>query len=344
VTDRFPGLGFDPAPGDPDQARRCGREHARAAAELDELAAEVARLAEVSSFWRGAAASAFTALLSPLPGRLGSVASSCAAIAARLSAWAGELEELQAQARVLERAAGAALDRLRDAHAQSANLPATGAFVGGFPHVVDVAEAEQELRRLTARADEVHARWRAAGRRVAAAVDAATADAPALPRTLGELVWQHRVGLSGAANTASFLSLPALAIPVVGPAVSGGLSAVAFAAQTALAVHADASGTDVALGAIGVGFGGGAAAAGRMVTGPAGAPVVRGVQRGLEYAAIGTWAVGTARTVEAAGPRTAARPARGSATARPVPSPSPTLRQLLVAPVTGEPPRRTPAR
>lgn len=337
MSGRFPGLGFDPAPGDPDAARLCSRVHGRTAAELDALAVEVSRLGEVSSAWRGAAASAFSATLSPLPGQLREAAEAFAASAARLSAWADELDDLQARARVLERAAGEALDRIRAGYAAAARAPAgtpagtsAGIVFAPVSHVVDTADAEDELRRVTWQAEELRAAWRAAGRQAGAAIGAAAAAAPATPRGVGEVVWDHRNRISGLVDVCTVASVPALAVPVVGL----GLGAVGTAGAVALNVYADGSAADVGVGAAGLGLAVGSFQAGRVLRGtPLAAVATRVTTHGLRAAEAAFVSAAAALTVRKhvvdPPPPPRGRAGHGSATQR-----------LLVAPVVGTPSRR----
>lgn len=342
------GLGFDPAAGEPEDVRRCARQHARAAAELDELASQLATVGEVSASWRGAAATAFAAAVAPLPAQLRAAGEAFGATAARLSAWAAELEELQAQARALERRASAALDAMRAAHAREASArggAGATALVGSGLSLPDVAEAEQELHRATWAADDVKARWRAGGRRVAAAVRSAAEAAPPVPASLGELVWQHRRGISAVADVCSVISLPVGFIPVAGQPLAAGLGVASTTGQAALAAYADGSLTDVALGALGVGLGGASMVAAHAVKAPATSAATRATARALDVGHTGYSAVGPAMTVHRRSVGAAAPPApAGAATSPPTDAPlsrgapvpgrsSPALRHLLVMPV-----------
>jgi hypothetical protein len=339
VSDRFPALGFDPAPGDPHEVRRCAREHGRAAAELDSLAVELVRLLEAAASWRGAAGCAFGGAVTPLAGQLRAAADAFAATAARLSAWAGELEDLQAQARVLERAASDALEQMRAAHARAAAAPPAGlalAMVSGAGWTVPgLADAEQELRQVCWRADELRAEWRAAGRQVAAAVDAANAAAPRLPRSFAEAVWERRDGIALAGDTAAMAALPAMAVPGVGPVIALGLGVVTTGSATALHAYADGPATDVALGAVGLGLGGAPITAARVLQRtPAPAFAARVGTRGLRAADVGMAAVSAALVGHK--PGVAAPPDRAEARA----GSRRALRQLLVRPVVAAPSRK----
>lgn len=315
----FPALGFDPAPGEPEECGALAREHRRAAAELDRLAAEVARLPEAVATWRGAAAAAFTAALAPLPGQLRDAAQALASTGARLSAWAFELEQLQERARATERIAAAALERVREAVAGA--------------DVVDVWEAEEDLRRAVQQADAVRAAWRAGGRRAASAVDAAAAAAPPLPEGLGELVWQHRHGISWAADLSSMASFPVAFAGPVGAVAGAALGTAGLAGHALLAAYADGATSDVVLGASVLGLGGASSAVRPLAASPAGDVAVRAAERGLHYGEVALGAVSSGLTAQKrvqgpAGPVVAPAPPGGAA------------HRLLVHPVVGEPSRR----
>lgn len=315
---RFPALGFDPAPGEPEQACACAREHRRAAVELDRLAAQVARLPASVATWRGAAATAFSAALAPLPGRLREAAQALAATGAHLSAWADELEDLQERARRAERAAADALERVREAVA------------GG--RVVDAWDAEEDLRRAVQQADEVRAAWRAGGRRAASAVDAAAAAAPPLPGGLGELVWQHRHGISWAADISSMASFPVAFAGPVGAAAGAALGAAGLAGHALLAAYADGATSDVVLGASVLGMGGASAAVRPLAASPAGDVAVRAAERGLHYGEVALGAVSSGLTAQ--------KRVRGPADPVVAPARPGAAHRLLVRPVVGEPSRR----
>lgn len=356
MSDRFAGLGFDPAPGQPDDVRRCVRQHARMAAELDSLAEQITRAGEGPSSWRGAAAAAFQRALDPLPAQLRTAAQAFGATAARLSAWAAELDDLQVEARALERRASGALEAMRAGRAgtvghSTTGAPATSALLGGGLHGGEIAEAQEQMRRATWAAHDVRARWRAGGRRAAAAVTDAAESAPPVPRSFGELVWQHRRGISTAADVSSVVSLPTGLIPAVGPPLAAGLGVASTAGRAALAAYADGSTTDVALAALGVGLGGASIVAVRAAGSPVAGTGLRSVARGAQSGDLGYAAASGATTVQkhSGGRSGPLAPAAGPAAAAPMATaprttsaPSPALRHLLVAPVTGEPSRKRP--
>lgn len=323
MSARFPALGFDPAPGEPEEARVCAREHRRAAAELDRLATEVARLPGAVSAWRGAAATAFSAGLAPLLAQLREAAQALAATGSRLSAWADELEDLQERARGAERSAAEALERRSEAHARA---PAGS-------HVVDAWDADDDLRRAAQQADEVRATWREGGRRAAAAVSATAAAAPPLPDGLGELVWQHRHAISWAADISAVASLPAAFVPVVGPVAGAALGAAGLAGHAALAAYADGATSDVLLGVSVLGLGGASAAVRQVASSPAGEVGARVAAHGLHYGEVALGAVGSALTVQK----------RVQGPVEPTPArarPDGAASRLLVGPVVGQPSRR----
>ena len=96
----FPGLGFDPAPGDPAASSSAAESARSAAAVFDQDAATLAGLD--SSAWSGAAADGFRTQLADLPRDLRTARDAHAEAASALSDYAAELAEQQRRAAFLE--------------------------------------------------------------------------------------------------------------------------------------------------------------------------------------------------------------------------------------------------
>ncbi|OLR90815.1 hypothetical protein [Actinokineospora bangkokensis] len=207
-----PGLGFDPAPGDPGAVAAAAAEQVAAADALRQVPPAVQRATAAAEGWGGAAADAFAARAAAVPTDVDAVATRLRAAARLLDEWAQVLadnrrvaSDLDARARRLRAGITDAED---DAHTarNALDLAATptAAAAAGVHH----AAAEAAVTDLRAQLDEVlrTARTLAAGHDEAAA---RTADAlDALRGAPGEQPRPHPVGpvLAGASATAAALA------------------------------------------------------------------------------------------------------------------------------------------
>lgn len=283
---RYPALGFDPAPGDPDEVARLGRETARAAGEVDQLADELRRLR--CADWRGLAAESFAVALDRLPQQLAVAQEAFGEVAGRLSGWASALEDLQAQARAAEREAADALDQLRVARACAPSRLASGsaeAYTGYLEAVQTtgraVAAAEQALAAARARGAAVRERAQEQAARVERAVRDAARVAPPEPGWLervgssvldgvralndaaGEFVRDNREVIGAFTDALSTAAFVAAFIPGVNGIALLVAGAVVLADTGLLAAYTDdRDAGDVALAAVGLGLGGAAHLAG----------------------------------------------------------------------------------
>ena len=181
----YPGLGFDPLPGDPALAERLASDARRIGARLDEAATRLRRLAAPYG-WHGEAAEAFTASLQTLPRDLDISAQSCQRLAIELDRYRRTYVDLLAAARRLDGQAVAARDRLKDAQA-AANAwrgprPLVGAYLAGpVPSDAAVGAAERELATILRAARGLRADLEDATRPTVRAIRELTRHAPAEP-------------------------------------------------------------------------------------------------------------------------------------------------------------------
>lgn len=301
---RYPALGFDPAPGDPAELAQLGRETGRVAGEVDDLARQLRRLGELGGDWRGTAADVFATALDELPQQLQVAQESFGAVAGRLSEWAGELADLQSQARAAEADAAEALARLRAARAAAgAPRPTTSGPAALADHLQDlqaaagaIESAERALAAARARGERVQERARDGSARVERAVRDAARVAPdsgLLKRVGGSLVdavrsmndglatfvRDHKQMIADLTDALSAVALVA-AFTSLGPLGLLAMGLLTLAGTGALAAYTDERDAgDVALAAVGVGLTGAASAAGRAArlarVAETGAPVAR---------------------------------------------------------------------
>lgn len=181
----YPGLGFDPLPGDPVLAERLACDARRIGARLDDAALRLRRLAAPYG-WHGEAADAFTASMQTLPRELGISAQSCQRLAAELDRYRRAYVDALATARRLDTQAAAARDRLASAQAAAKSWrgprPLVGAYpAGSAPNDAAVNAAEHELATILRAARGLGADLEDATRPVVRAIRELTDHAPAEP-------------------------------------------------------------------------------------------------------------------------------------------------------------------
>ena len=178
----YPGLGFDPLPGDPVTAERLSADVRQLAARLSEAADRLRRLAAPYG-WHGAAAEAFTANVRTLPRDLAICADACQRLGTELDRYRHVYLDALARARRLDLAAVAARDRLGRAKAEADALraPLTGGGYSVQPIVAAVTAAEHELAGILRTARGLRAELEDSLRPVARAIRELTRHAPDEP-------------------------------------------------------------------------------------------------------------------------------------------------------------------
>lgn len=283
----FPALGFDPAPGDPGELARLGRDTARAAGEVQELAQVLRALSALGADWCGLSATAFAEQVGDLPRQLGRAHDAFGEVARQVGHWSDSLEALQAEARAAERDAAEALARLRAAraHASSLGLPPTGAGAGALvDHLADgqaaaraVDAAEAALAAARAQGERVRERARDGTQRVERAVREAAQVAPPEPGFFARVsdsliagverlnegartfVEKHKEAIAAVVDAVSVVAFAAGFVPGVGWAVLLGAGVAVLLGTSLLAACTDEKDMgDVGMAAVGVALGGGA--------------------------------------------------------------------------------------
>jgi hypothetical protein len=181
----YPGLGFDPLPGDSALAERLASDARRIGARLDDAAIRLRRLAAPYG-WHGEAADAFTESLQTLPRDLGASAQSCQRLAVELDRYRHVYVDALATARRLDTQAAAARDRLASAQAAATSWrgprPLVGAYPAGpSPYEAAVTTAEHELVTILRAARGLRSDLEDATRPVVRAIRELTGHAPAEP-------------------------------------------------------------------------------------------------------------------------------------------------------------------
>lgn len=153
----WPGLGFDPAPGDPAAVRRLAGELEATARGLQESRAAFETLRTPGRSWTGTAADTFGARSPELPGYLDAGHASLGRAVPALTGWAGTLDAHRARARELEAAAARLREQVRaaeDAEQRAARHPDLGLAGQTFDDEESLADATRRLdtaeRALTA--------------------------------------------------------------------------------------------------------------------------------------------------------------------------------------------------
>ena len=110
TTHAFAALGFDPAPGDPDQVEALAQASSGAARAIGVATGRLTR-ARAAPSWHGDAASAFDVDIARLPADLDRASTAYDRVGAALRSYGSELRDAQAEARSLEDRARQAADR-----------------------------------------------------------------------------------------------------------------------------------------------------------------------------------------------------------------------------------------
>ncbi|QMU72277.1 WXG100 family type VII secretion target [Streptacidiphilus sp. P02-A3a] len=191
----YPGIGFDPTPGDPAGVAELRQRLAGAGAWLDDARALVERVAAAEGpHWQGGAATAFREhVRDGLAPRLGAAHDALRHAADQLQDWHTDLLDRQAHARRLDDA----LRRLRATPPPTAaQEPGDGDGSALEAAALAADRAGQEADRLLAEAGELERDHAADAARIAAGLDAdRSAAVPPGPGTLDTVL----AGLSGAA-------------------------------------------------------------------------------------------------------------------------------------------------
>lgn len=143
----FPALGFNPAPGDLGTIDNLTAQLRAAAEELAQARHTLAGLAQPGGGWRGRAAMAFAQTVGELPGQLQRADQSTSQAGQAMNRWSNELARMQDQARMYEREAEAAKQRVQAAQ----NNPALD-LGGGFLGLGGDLSPEQQAQLSQARA------------------------------------------------------------------------------------------------------------------------------------------------------------------------------------------------
>ena len=159
--ERYPGIGFDPAPGDPAAVDLLQQRLTRSAEWLGSALGLVERTVRDDPAWQGAAGAAFRDHLGSAPGFLDRARSSLQYAAARLRDWHGELLDHQAHARQLD----GELLRARTVLRETAATAGTATAPEGSAAWIDTTtsgliQADETLARTRAEVDRLLARAR----------------------------------------------------------------------------------------------------------------------------------------------------------------------------------------
>lgn len=193
MSDRYPALGFDPAPGDVWAVDGLCISVQRTMQTLEGIRFVLDSFGDPGAAWQGEAAAAFTCELTELSPYLERAEQSHRAAHAALASWADDLQRRQLAARSLEdraqaaqrsllvadRAAAHAASRARTALLAAMDVAGTQAAACAAAHRLHAAE--QELADLRGRARYLREEHRARAADVASAVRAAADVAPLEP-------------------------------------------------------------------------------------------------------------------------------------------------------------------
>lgn len=324
MSDLYPSLGFDPAPGDPETAGEIAQTIREVAGQGGSALLAMASVSDENGIWVGRAADAFTESFDEVPPYLERAVTSLEAAARCLDRWSTTLAGFQTRARQLEGEAETAL----------AAVTAAQTAVDGYdPDAEDADEDEAErnetalttanesLEEVRGRALLLQTEFTEAAEDTARELDQAADDAPAKPGLwdrlsdlVGEIVelvknpnfWKGLGDLL--ANIAAVVGVICLALMLFagGPATWLVMTAViaslaaAGAHGAAMAMGHEGVGWDtIAFDLAGAAFGGIGLAAGKLIQGgramvTAGRALRSGAFRQLRF---GDWARGVSATI-----------------------------------------------
>ena len=265
---QVPGLDHDPCPGDAPGVRRLATD-LRARSDGLHEAVTACRGWEPAG-WTGPASDAARSALTGLGEHMGTLGRSFEVAAEALDAWASELGRLQDEASALGELA---LDNRRHRLAATVRVVAFGGPPGSevLGDVEDLRRLERERADIQHRAEELHRRWQADGRRAGATLDgAAPPDRAGWWRGTWDLAHDgYRLGVRQQARalvwcagvldvTSTVSGVAAVLLPPTAPvtvplAMGSGLAAAGVHAH--LAIGADGSPGPAVTGALTLGAG-----------------------------------------------------------------------------------------
>lgn len=287
----FPGLGFDPAPGDPGRIDALVLQLSASTKYLEDAHATLTRAVAGDASWQGEAASAFSTKIQPLPRQLEIARQSFDRAARELDGWGADLAGMKSKARAYEDSAQAARARLKRAK-DNPDLELANVLFTDGEQLADaerrlviasreVDSAEDELADLRRQAAELAALHEDLSEKCAAALRAVAEEAPDGPGLLAQLgqavtdvaMFQIKVGqgvvnfvqdhansiaavgdiLSTVSATTGLIGT-ALDATIVGAVVGGPLGVISgVTGLGALGLHgvAKAGGADVSWGTLG---------------------------------------------------------------------------------------------
>jgi uncharacterized protein YukE len=135
----FPGLGFDPAPGDLGAVTGLGSALTQAQKQLSEACTTVHQMTSGTVLWEGRAAAAFASRVAQLPQHLDTAQQAFGAAARELDSWQDKLVEMKAQAREYETEAVSARAR----YERAANNPDLSLLGDRFGSKESLDQAQQ---------------------------------------------------------------------------------------------------------------------------------------------------------------------------------------------------------
>ncbi len=272
----FPGLGFDPAPGQPASVAELAQVVQSVTSHLESTRSTLESVGKTGSTWEGEAAQKFSQKIGELPGYLTRGEDAMRKVASELSSWHTRLSDFQNVARQLEERARAAREKVR----QAENNPNLKSFPAGM--LLDTPELQreyelakqaqqaldsaiQELNDLIDEGKKLYDRYEDAANDIARRIKEAASGAPlqsfweSIKQKVGGLldgiknVWNKakdwlakhaetfkKIGdiLSKASAVVGILALASLAIPVVGEVAGPILGGISAAlAGGALVTH-----------------------------------------------------------------------------------------------------------
>ncbi|MEU8352037.1 putative T7SS-secreted protein [Streptomyces sp. NPDC048845] len=194
-SDKYPHLGFDPAPGDLETVRLLVAAVGKVSRDGGTAQTQLGKIGTSDGIWVGKSADAFTDSVSKIPPYLKKALDSLGDAHRALASWETSLDGFQARARKLEEEAATAAKQVSSAKTSLTGLPENTSGMSkkelekdkkGKEKAVDTADAELEAIRN--RAHTLNTEYNTAAGSVARTVRNAADDAPPEPGWFDDLV------------------------------------------------------------------------------------------------------------------------------------------------------------
>lgn len=160
-SEKYPNLGFDPAPGDLEAVRDLVKAVGRVTSGSDTAQTELSKMGTADGIWAGKAATSFQDTYSPVPPYLKKALGSLDTAHRALSSWETQLDGFQSRARKLEEEAAEAARKVNSAQSAVDSLPSSTVGLSDADekkHEKDSKEKKKSLETATGELSAIRSR------------------------------------------------------------------------------------------------------------------------------------------------------------------------------------------